>query len=78
MTIKQQVNHGAIQKVCLLHNDIFHPIDLCHTLCQFYAFTSPVLLTIKTNYGMREKKIFCIYGCIRVSRYINVGRKSNL
>ena len=32
MTIKQQINHGAIQKVCHLHNGIFHYINLCHTL----------------------------------------------
>ena len=32
MTIKQQINHGDIQKVCHLHNDIFHSIHLCHTL----------------------------------------------
>ena len=32
MTIKQQIKHGAIQKVCHLHNGIFYPIQLCHTL----------------------------------------------
>ena len=27
MTIKQKINHGAIQKVCPLHNGIFHSIN---------------------------------------------------
>ena len=44
MTIKQ-INRGAIQKVCHLHNNIFHFIHLCLTLCQFYSITYPVLLT---------------------------------
>ena len=29
MTVKQQSNHGAIQKVRHLHNGIFYPIHLC-------------------------------------------------
>ena len=32
MTVKQQTSHGTIQKVCHLHNGIFHPIHLGHTL----------------------------------------------
>ena len=32
MTIKQQINHGVIQKVCHLHNGFFHFINLCNTL----------------------------------------------
>ena len=32
MAIKQQIKHGAIQKVCHLHNAIFYPIQLYHTL----------------------------------------------
>ena len=30
MIIKQQINHGAIQRVSHLYNDIFHPVHLCH------------------------------------------------
>ena len=30
--MKQQFNYGTIQKICHLHNDIFHHIQLCHTL----------------------------------------------
>ena len=37
------------------------------TLYQFYSIISPVLLKL-TNYGMREKKIFCIYECFSISR----------
>ena len=62
MTIKQQINHGAIQKVCHLHNDIFHPIHLCHTL-SILLYHIPLGYSIKvTNYGMREKTTFRIYG----------------
>ena len=32
MTIKQRINHGTIQKVCHLHDRIFRPIHLSHTL----------------------------------------------
>ena len=32
MTNKQQINDAAMQKVCHLHNDIFHPIHQCLTL----------------------------------------------
>ena len=42
---KKQIKHGAIQKVCHLHNGIFQPIQLFATLCQFYSNTFPVLFT---------------------------------
>ena len=45
MRLKQQINHGVIQKVSHLHNGIFHSASLFFTLCQFYSITSPVLLT---------------------------------
>ena len=32
MTIKQQIKYGAIQKLYRLHNDIFQPIQIFHTL----------------------------------------------
>ena len=44
MSIKQQINHVTNQKVCHLHNGIFHPLTYV-TLRQFYSFTSPVLFT---------------------------------
>ena len=48
------------------------------TLDQFYSMTSPLLVySLKVNYGMREKT-FCIYGCLRVSRYVKGGRKLHL
>ena len=73
MTIKQQINHGDIKKVCHLHNDIFYSIQLV-TLCQLYSITFPVLLKI-SNYGMRKMKTFCKYGCFSISHYIKGGRK---
>ena len=60
MTIKQQINHGTIQNVCHLHNEIFHVIHLCYN----FALSPPQWYSLKiTNCGMREKKIFCLYGC---------------
>ena len=76
MTVKQHFNHGAIQKLCHLHNGVFHFIRLCHT---FLILTLSPLLSYSpkiTNYGVREKKIFCMYGCFNVSRYIKGGKKS--
>ena len=71
MTIKQQIKHGSVQKVCHLYNGIFHHIHLCHTL------SLPLCYSLKIrNYRMREK-IFCIYYCFSISRYIKGGRKSH-
>ena len=51
----------------------------CVTLCQFSSITSSITsssyaLKIK-SYGAKEKKIFCIYDCFGISRYIKGGRK---
>ena len=43
MAIQQPVNHGTIQKVCYLHNGIFHPIHLCDTLSNL-LFRVPYLI----------------------------------
>ena len=71
MTIKQQIIHGAIQKVCLLHNDTFHsiPFHLCHILSIYYL---PILCySLKiTKYGIREYKIFCKYGSFNISYHV--------
>ena len=48
MTVKQQINHGAI----------FIPFIWSHY--QFYSFTSPVLFTKDNKLCIREKKI-CLY-----------------
>ena len=43
----------------------------------FVNFTLPLPLCYSLkirNYRMREKKIFCIYGCFSLSRYIKGGR----
>ena len=43
-------------------NGIFHFINLCQTL--------PIsLYHLQTNFEMKEKKNFCMYGCFSVSRY---------
>ena len=65
MTIKQQINHESIQRVCHLYNVNF-------------TLSPPLCYSLKiTNYGLREKKIFCINGCFSVSRYVKGGRKSH-
>ena len=43
-------------------------------LSQFYSINSPVLST--KSYGMKEKKMFYIYGFFRVSRDIKGDRES--
>ena len=61
MIIKQQINHGAIHKVCHLHNDIFGAIHFTRvTFCRFYSITSPVLLT-KNNKLWNEGKEDFLY-----------------
>ena len=55
MTIKQQINYGAIQKVCHFYNEIFHSIDLCHTLLILhYHFP----LFIKNNKQWNDRLFF--------------------
>ena len=39
MTVKQHINHGAIQKVCRLHNGTFYSINRV-TLSLFFSITS--------------------------------------
>ena len=51
---KKHTNHGPIQKVCHLHNDIFIPLT-CVTLSQFYCIVS-FLLFSKNNKLWNERK----------------------
>ena len=44
MIKKQQIKHGAIQKVCHLIMGFFTPFNFVK-LCQFHFNTSPVLVT---------------------------------
>ena len=61
MIIKTQIKRGAIQKVCHLHNDIFHHIQLCQTLSiLLYDFSCVSHSASLRNYRMKEKEIFCI------------------
>ena len=78
MTIKQQITHGTIPKVCHLYNGIFHsiPCYLCHALSIFLS-TSPELVTKNNKLWNETKEDFCIYGCFSVSRNIKGGRKSH-
>ena len=76
MTIKQQINHGAIQNVCHLHNDNF---SFHSPVSHFVNFTPlPTLCYSLTNYRIREKNNYCIYDCLSVSLYMKGGRKSHL
>ena len=78
MTMKQQIKHGAFQKVYHLHNGIFHSIQLCHTLSILLNYFPCVIpYTLLGNYRMREKKTFRVYRCLNVSRYIEGDRKSH-
>ena len=63
MTIKQQINHGDIQKVC-------------HTLPTLLHHLPYFIKNIKLWDEKNED--FCIYGCLRVSHYIEGGRKITL
>ena len=76
MTIRQQMSHETIQKVCHLHNGIFQLIQLRHTILLDH-FPCAIPQTSLRNYRMREK-IFCIYGCFSVLIYIKRGRKPDL
>ena len=58
-----------------MHNGIFHPIQLRHLLSVLlYHFPFVIHETVLTIYRMREKKIFCIYGCFSASCCIKGGR----
>ena len=76
---KYHIKRGAIQKLCRLHNGIFHPMQLFATLSQFYSNTSTVLFTKLHLETIDEKKEdFSKYGCFNLSRYIEGGKKSHL
>ena len=47
MTIKYQIKHGAIQKVCHLHNSIFYPYS---TLSHFVSYTPSLPLCYSLNF----------------------------
>ena len=74
MTVKQHSNTDPFKKYVTCIMAFFIPLT-CVTLFQFYSITSVVFSLKTTNYGMREEKIFCIYGCFSVSCYIKGGRK---
>ena len=47
MTTKQQIDHGDIETVCHLHNEICHSIHLCHTLPTLLYHLLCVMKSIK-------------------------------
>ena len=53
MTIKQQINHGAIQNVTCL-TAFFIPLTYV-IFCQFYSITSPVLFTKNKLWNDRKQ-----------------------
>ena len=52
---------------------------ICVTLSRFYTLSPPLCYSLKiTNYGMRKKNIFRIYGCQSVSRRNRVFRQDRI
>ena len=67
MTVRLYINHGAIQRVCHLHNGIFHSINLCHTfLILFY-----IILVLCTKNNMER---FFVY--MAASAYHEISKKA--
>ena len=62
MTIKQQINLGAIQKLFSAVFILFNSGTLNFTLSPFLCYSLK-----KWDYEMREKKTFCICDCLSVS-----------
>ena len=59
---------GPFKKYITCIITYFNPFILV-TVCQFYSVPSLVLFNKnEKNYGIKEKKLFCIYGCFIVSR----------
>ena len=76
MTVKQHINHGAIQKLCYLHNGIFHSKLTWVTLSQFYPITSFVLLDIKEDMAVSVYHIISREVENRVFRHNRLFRRT--
>ena len=59
MTVKQHINHEAIQKVVHFYNVIFHSINLCHTF-SILLYHLPSVFT-KNNKLWYERKEDFLY-----------------
>ena len=57
MTIKPQINHGVIKKCVTCVTTFFIPFTYI-TLCEFYFYTSPVLLTENKKLWNERKEDF--------------------
>ena len=73
MTVKQQIDHWNIQRVCHLH---FSSHSSGSHFVNFNLLPSLCYLLKITNDEMREKKIFGIYGCFGVLRYMKGDTKA--
>ena len=86
MAVKQHINHGAIQKVCHLHNGIFHSMNLCHTFSissllsqsPIYSITSFVLFSKNNKLWNERKEEFLYIWLLQRITLIKGGRKSCL
>ena len=59
---------GIIQKIRHSQNGIFDPLSSMSHFIIFPQFSSPPYVIHKkvTNYGMKQKKIFCMFGCLSI------------
>ena len=80
MTKKQQTQHGAIEKVCHLHNKFFYPIHLYHAL-SILLYHIPCVIHKKYQTMEWVKRRFSVYMATSrymASRYIKGVKKSHL
>ena len=61
----KKIKHGAIQKVCHLHNGIFHPIQLC----QHSTYSSTSVLFTKLHLETIKWKKRRFFGDMAASVY---------
>ena len=59
MAIKKEVSHRVTQKVCHLHNGIFHsiPVHLCHTL-SVLLYRFPCVIHYNKLWNERKEGFF--------------------
>ena len=69
---------GPFKKYVSCIMAIFTPFDFVTLLILLYHFLCVIHYVLLGNGRMREEKIFCIYGCFSVSRYVKEGRKLDL
>ena len=61
---------GVIQKYVTCKMAFFEPPSSHVTLCHLLSSPLPLYHSLKaTHYGVKQKKIFAIYGCLSISHY---------